>query len=234
MKYTPWLAFLLSLVCAMAALAPAVADPTGTIVCNYVHPDCLSNHYLLVWVAEQLAHGQSLLHNDRYYWPIGDAPWLAGNGSEGFLYLPFHLIWGWPLGSNLYLVMILTLNGLAGYRLARALGASPLASLAAAPTGALLLYPIHELGAGRFSQASACWLGFFLAEWILLVREGSEASFFRAVKAGIFLFVTSFFYWYHGLFGVMAGRSGRGCIFRGRTCGKSWCGWGCFRRPIWC
>ena len=28
--------------------------------------------------------------------PVGDSPLLAGNGSEGFLYLPFHLLLGWP------------------------------------------------------------------------------------------------------------------------------------------
>jgi hypothetical protein len=196
------LALLLSIACALGATWPATSSPTDSILCNYVHPDCLSNHWLLVWVAEQVSHGGSILHNDRYYWPVGDAPWLAGNGSEGFAYLPFHLLFGWPLGSNVYLVTLLVLNGLAGYALARAAGASPVASLAAAPTAATMLYTIQELGAGRFSQVSICWLGFFLAAWLRLLDKPTLG---RAVAAAVLLAVTSFFYWYYGFFGVLAG-----------------------------
>jgi hypothetical protein len=191
-----------ALVSALAALWPAASSPTDTIICNFVHPDCLSNHWLLVWVAEQVRHGASILHNDRYYWPVGDAPWLAGNGSEGFLYLPFHLLFGWPLGSNVYLVGILTLNGIAAYTLARANGASPAASLAAAPTGALLLYAVHEMGAGRFTQVSVCWFAFFLASWVRLLDRPTLGG---AVLSAALLGVTSFFYWYYGFFGVLAG-----------------------------
>lgn len=196
------LAGLLSFVAAMAALWPAASSPTDTLVCNFIHPDCLSNHWLLVWVAEHVAGGASILHNGDYYWPIGDAPWLAGNGSEGFFYLPFHLIWGWPLGSNIYLVAVLTLNGLGAWALAGALGARGASRLPAAVGGALLLYAIHEAGAGRFSQVSVFWLAFFLAAWLRLLERPSVG---RAVGAALLLAATSLFYWYYGLFGVMAG-----------------------------
>ncbi|MFN7147267.1 MAG: hypothetical protein ACK4YP_26100, partial [Myxococcota bacterium] len=178
------------------------SSPTDTILCNFVHPDCLSNHWLMVWVAEQVATGGSILHNDRYYWPVGDAPWLAGNGSEGFAYLPFHAAFGWPLGSNLYLVTVLALNGLAAFALARAAGASRVASLAAAPTAALLVYATHELGAGRFSQVSFFWLAFFLAAWLRFLRRPTVLG---ALGAAALLALASLFYWYYGLFGVLAG-----------------------------
>ncbi|HNC94530.1 MAG TPA: hypothetical protein PKW90_00325 [Myxococcota bacterium] len=196
------LAALLSLVASVAALWPAASSPTDTLVCNFIHPDCLSNHWLLVWVAEQLAAGRSILHNGDYYWPIGDAPWLAGNGSEGFFYLPFHLIWGWPLGSNFYLIAVLMLNGLGAWSLAGALGARGASRLPAAVGGSLLLYAIHEAGAGRFSQVSVFWLAFFLATWLRFVERPSVG---KAVGAGLLLAATSLFYWYYGLFGVMAG-----------------------------
>ncbi len=195
-------AALLALACALAATWPAATDPAGTVLCNYVHPDCLSNHWLMVWVAEQLASGGSILHNDRYYWPVGDAPWLAGNGSEGFGYLPFHLLFGWPVGSTVYLVGILALNGVGAYALARAAGASGPASLAAATTGTTMLYAIHELGAGRFSQVSFCWLAFFLAAWLRFLRRPTPLG---GMGAAALLAVTSLFYWYYGLFGVLAG-----------------------------
>ncbi len=193
---------LLAFAGAVAATFVAAFAPTQTILCNFVHPDCLGNHWLMVWVAEQVMHGRSILHNDAYYWPIGDAPWLAGNGSEGFLYLPFQAAMGWPLGSNVYLIGILALNGLAAFALARAAGASTPASLAAVPTATLSIYTLQELGAGRFSQVSICWLGFFLASWLRLLAEPTAR---RALLSGLLLAVTSLFYWYYGLFGVLAG-----------------------------
>jgi hypothetical protein len=195
-------AFALAVACALAATWPAASSPTDTILCNYVHPDCLSNHWLMVWVAERVRDGASILHNDSYYWPVGDAPWLAGNGSEGFAYLPFHLLLGWPLGSTVYLVALLALNGVAFFAVARASGASPAASLAAAPTGALLLYAIHELGAGRFSQVSVFWMVFFFAAWL---RFLASPTVLGALGSAVLLALTCVFYWYYGLFAVMAG-----------------------------
>ena len=108
------------------------------LVGDWHHPDCLGNHWLLVWVAERLSSGQSLVHNDSYYWPVGDAPWIAGNGSEGLLYLPFHLLWGWPVGVAAYAGAVWVGNGLAGWALGRAAGAAWFScgggAYAAAPT----------------------------------------------------------------------------------------------------
>lgn len=193
---------LLALVAALAVCAPAVLEPNGTLLCGYIHPDCLGNHWLMVWVAEQVMHGRSILWNDSYYWPVGDAPWLAGNGSEGFAYLPFHALLGWPLGSNVYLFGILTLNGVAAYQLARASGAGAPAALAAAPTMTLSIYTLQELGAGRYSQVSICWMTFFLASWLRFLDAPSHR---RALAAAGLLALTSLFYWYYGLFSVMAG-----------------------------
>lgn len=195
-------AVLLAVACAVAATWVAASSPRDTLLCNYIHPDCLGNHWLMVWVAEQLMQGRSILHNDTYYWPVGDAPWLAGNGSEGFAYLPLHAVLGWPLGSNVYLIGVLVLNGLSGWALARAAGARPAAALAACPTTTLSLYTMQELGAGRFSQVSICWLGFFLASWLRLLDAPSSG---RALVSGVLLALTSLFYWYYGLFGVLAG-----------------------------
>lgn len=191
-----------ALVCAGAACAPAVLAPKTTFLCGWIHPDCLGNHWLMVWVAEQVAHGRSLLHNDRYYWPIGDAPWLAGNGNEGFAFLPWYALFGWPMATTVHLVLVLALNGIAGWALCRAAGVSRVASLAAVPTSALMIYTIQELGAGRFSQVSICWIGFFLASWLRFLDSPTTR---RAALAAVLLAVTSFFYWYYGFFAVLAG-----------------------------
>lgn len=201
MRWT-FAAVALSLAGAFMVIAPVALSPSDSIVCGWVHPDCLGNHWLLVWVSEQLLHGQSLVHNDRYYWPIGDAPWLAGNGSDGFLYLPWHALLGWPRASTAHTLTILTLNGLGGWALARAAGASRAASLAAAPTAAMAVFASQELGAGRFSQADFGFLAFFLASWLRLLDRPSLA---RALTSAALLAATSILYWYYGLFAVIAG-----------------------------
>jgi hypothetical protein len=205
-------AFALSLVGAALVIAPVVLSPSDTIVCGWVHPDCLGNHWLLEWVADRLLHGQSLVHNDRYYWPIGDAPWLAGNGSDGFLYLPWHVLLGWPRASTAHTLTILTLNGVGAWSLARAAGASPAAALAAAPTAAMSVYAGFELGAGRFSQADMGFLALFLASWLRLLDAPGPR---RAFVAAALLAATSALYWYYGLFAVVAGAVL--LLFRGRA-----------------
>lgn len=195
-------ALALSLGAALFALDPAWRAPDRWLVGNWVHPDCLSNHWLLVWVAEQLSSGGSLIHNERYYWPVGDAPVLAGNGGEGFLYLPFHLLFGWPVGVLWYSVAVLTLNGLAAYALARSAGGGRWASLLGTATMGFSPFLLQELSSGRFTQVSVAWLLFFLAAWLRLLEKPGAG---RALLAAALLAAASFFYWYYGFFGVLAG-----------------------------
>ncbi len=204
---------------AALVIAPVLAAPGSTIVCGWVHPDCLGNHWLLTWVADQLSHGRSLVHNDRYYWPVGDSPWLAGNGSDGFLYLPWHLLLGWPRAAAAHTLTILTLNGLGAWALARAAGASPAAALTAAPTAAMTVYASFELGAGRFSQADMGFLAFFLASWLRLLDAPSMR---RSLISALLLAGTSALYWYYGLFAVIAGAVL--LAFRGKEL-RSWTLW---------
>lgn len=198
----PILALALSLGFALHALEPTWWAPDRWLIGNWYHPDCLSNHWLLVWVAERIAQGQSLVHNDRYYWPVGDAPVLAGNGAEGALYMPFHLLFGWPAGVPYYALLVLTLNGLSGYALARAAGAERWAALTGATAIGALPYALQEMSSGRFNQVSVCWMLFFLASWLRFLEAPSRG---RALVSALLLAITSFFYWYYGFFAVIAG-----------------------------
>ncbi len=197
-----WLAaVILAALFAVRAAGPVAADPSIHFPGNWHHPDCLGNHWLLVWVAERLGAGESLLHNDRYYFPFGDAPWLAGNGSEGFLYAPFHWIWGWPRGVGLYGLAILWWNGFAGYLLGRAGGAGRWGSLLVLSATGVSVYVMQELNAGRFSQADiGFWLAALAAYLVLLDRPGWG----RALVCGTLVAAASALYWYHGVFFAIA------------------------------
>ncbi len=191
------ISFLLALYC----LRPVWWRPDAVLIGGWAHPDTLSNHWLLAWVAERLSRGQGILHNDDYYWPIGDAPVLAGNGGEGVAYLPFHLMLGWPTAVAPYAVMILTLNGVAGAALARSVGASAPASWLAAAATVCFPYTLQELSAGRFSQVSICWGMFALATFFRLLEAPSRR---RAALCGVMLALTGFFYWYYAFFACLA------------------------------
>lgn len=193
-------AVVLSAVLACRALGPSLLEPSAWLAGVWSHPDTLSNHWLLAWVAEQVQTGGSLVHNDRYYWPVGDAPFLAGNGAEGLLYAPFHAVWGWPAAVMPYLLLVLGLNGLAGWLVGRAAGASSWASLAPLSVFAVSPYVFQHLAAGRFSQASVCWLLLFVAAWLRVLERPTPL---RGLLAGLALALSSVFYWYYAWFGVI-------------------------------
>ncbi len=190
-----------SLAVAGTVAFPAWLHPTTSLPCHVVHPDCGGNQWLLAWVADRVLHGEGLLHNDRYYWPVGDTPFLAGNGGEGLLYAPFHLLFGWPVAANLHLLLLVAANGLAAAWAARGAGASwPGAFLAAAAMGASP-YVMRELTAGRAVQGDLSWCLWYLGALLRLLEAPSVR---RALLAGALLAAASCLYWYHGVFLVLA------------------------------
>jgi hypothetical protein len=193
-------AFAVALGLALLGTWPVWLHPGQGMLCGVAHPDCAGNQWLLVWVAERLAHFEGLLHNDRYYWPVGDAPFLAGNGGEGVLYLPFHLALGWPLGANVFLVALLAANGLAAAWAARGAGANWPGTLLAAATLGSGPFVLRELGAGRFSQADLVWSLLFLGAWLRLPRQPRWAPLAAAALAA-----AAALYWYYGFFLVLFG-----------------------------
>lgn len=197
----PWTALALSLGLALWALGPLISEPAAFLAGDWTHPDTLSNHWLLAWVAEQALSLSSLVHNDRYYWPVGDSPLLAGNGAEGFVYLPFHAALGWPRAVPPYLLAVLTLGGWSAWALARQAGGGPWASLVAVGAFGASPYVFQELAAGRFSQADVAWLLLFLAAWLRFLRAPAVWS---GALAGLAFAATGFFYWYYAWFGLMA------------------------------
>jgi hypothetical protein len=197
------LPLLLALGLAALQLGPALLQPGATLLGNPRHPDNLGNQWLLVWVAERLAAGESLLHNAAYYWPIGDAPVLAGNGMEGLLYQLPHWIWGYPGAVVPYALLVLAGNGLGAYALARSFGASRSSSLLALAAMGTAPFFVHELDAGRYSQVNAGPLLLFLAAFVRL-RSGS-GGLPMALLAAFLLSLTAHLYWYYAWFGVLAG-----------------------------
>ena len=191
----------LSVLIAVLRLGPVIWEPTQYSVGGWGHPDNLGNHWLLVWVADQLGSGASILHNTQYYVPIGDHPWLAGNGSEGFLYAPLHWLLGWPTAIVPLVVLYFVGIGLGGYTIAIQAGSSRWAGLIASMVLTSSGFWTREMNAGRFSQLDGMWLlislGLF---WGLSTKKNSNLW---VGACGICVALTGFFYWYYAYFFVI-------------------------------
>ena len=176
-------------------------SPADFIIGGWGHPDNLGNHWLLVWVAENVSAGTSIIHNDQYYVPFGDYPWLAGNGSEGILFWPFYSIFGWPVGVSILLTVLFVATGFAGFALGRVTGAGPWLSLV--PSSIILSTPYlsRELSGGRFSQFDIFWLTAALATFLWIWKK---PYWHIATICGVFVGITSILYWYYGFFFIIA------------------------------
>ena len=202
----PALIVFVAVATALFVVWPAPIDPTA-LVGHYGHPDMLSNHWLLVWVAEQVSAGGDLLHNTRYYAPDGDYPLLAGNGTEGFLYLPFHLLLPWPISASVYVTALLVANILAGTWAAHRLGAIPSASVLAGVAYGTSPYIVQELGSGRFTQADGIFLALALGWGFGVLRRlelGEPNSWTCGITGGLLFGATCIFYWFYGYFVVLS------------------------------
>jgi len=195
-------AFIVSVSLAMAATWPAVLSPDA-VIGHWQHPDTLSNHWLLLWVSEQFLSGQSLLHNTHYYWPEGDYPLLAGNGTEGFLFLVPNLILPWPYSATVYVLAILSLNGIAAWWSARQLGVAPPSACIAVAMFGTNPYVLQELTSGRFSQANVAFLCGFLG-WFVGTFRSPQVKPSSVALGAILLGLTAIFYWYYAVFAVIA------------------------------
>ncbi|MDP2313605.1 MAG: hypothetical protein Q8P41_11915 [Pseudomonadota bacterium] len=183
--------------------AGAWAEPGRALFGDWEHPDMLSNHWVYAWVADQLATGGSLLQNDAYYVPVGDAPFLAGNASGALLSAPFAWALGTPFGLNVYLFLVLVLNVVAGAFLARAAGAGTRAAIVAGVGFGVCPFVLTELSAARLAQVPVWEMAAGLGLWIGALER---ASWRRALAAGALIGLAGVEYFYYGLFaGYAAG-----------------------------
>ena len=98
MSRSRWLigALVAPVAAALWLLFPAWLHPDHAVVGDWLHPDMISNHWLYLWMRDQILSGGSLIHNDRYYFPVGDHPWIAGNGSDAFAWMILGSWMPWP------------------------------------------------------------------------------------------------------------------------------------------
>jgi hypothetical protein len=110
---------------------------------------------------------------------------------------PLQALFGMVAGYNLQVLLILGINGLCGYALARSLvGDRPLA-LAAGLVAVVNPVCLQDIEASGLRQVLLWWL---LLLPIPLRKAIEEQSAPAAAMAGVLLGLTAIFYWFYGLF----------------------------------
>lgn len=188
------------LLAALWMLYPAWLSPGHVLVGDWRHPDTLSNHWLYAWVSDQVLAGATILHNDRYYVPVGDQPWLAGNGGDAIPAAPVLGLLGWPAGVVAWLFLTFVADGLAAYLLCRRCGAGGGGATFGAFVVATSPLLSHELSGGRFNQAPVWCLCAFLWAFLGILRDGRRRW---AVASAVLFAWTCLVYWYWGLWAAI-------------------------------
>jgi hypothetical protein len=104
------------------------------------------------------------------------------------------------LGYNLVALLILAVNGYAGSRLARALGASPGPAALAGALACGLSFTTHQMGV---LQLTAVFPLLLLLEAVVRWAPGRSSGFWPAARMGIWLAVTFLTCGYYGLFAIV-------------------------------
>ncbi len=107
---------------------------------------------------------------------------------------------GFPLSYNVKILLILTLNGVCGYAMARYFSGSISASLAASVVAVINPLTLTEVQACGLRQALLWWVLLYPA---LLDRALRRRNVAAGVTAGACLGIAAAFYWFYGLFTVV-------------------------------
>lgn len=114
-----------------------------------------------------------------------------------FISYPLRKIFTFPVSYNLKILLILLFNGFAGYFVISRLLKNPWIAIVCSTF--IMLNPIVFFAIHKARLRDAI-IGFIILSLFYLYRAVSTLSVKNAVKAGIFLGITSIVYWFYGMF----------------------------------
>jgi len=175
------------------ALRPATSLP------GYTNVDGLDTVHLRGALGDLLRHPGDLT-SMAAYWPAGFEPLaLAPNLLDHLLAAPLVLFLPFPLADNLWWLLVLAANGLAGHHLGRRLGGGHGAGALAGVAWATAETVLREANLHHAPQALAAFAPLYLAALLdVLEREGPAHR--ASLRAGLWFALASLAYWYMGLF----------------------------------
>lgn len=156
--------------------------------------DGWQNVWNLWWVWRALGAGQSPFVTPLLFFPVGADLHIQTLGvTNGALVLPVTALWGPTAGYNAALLLALTLTGVAGYALARHVGAPPPAAFLAGLIFTCSPYHLTRVYDGQLELATMQWPAFYA---LLLLRAVEGGRRRDAALAGVLLALTGLTSWY--------------------------------------
>lgn len=175
----------------------------STHIYGHLNDDTVSPYWYSWYAADHLgefiSHPEKLFWTDLMYQPEGYnihvyIPHLHNN----IFMVPFRLLWGSPADGNSFSLLLLLLNGVSVFLLARSLlEDTALAFLSG------LLFMINPfsvraaLNVNRTDQALMWFLPLFLMMYLRYQEQGGRG---RGIIASLLLVSMGFFYWFYPLF----------------------------------
>ena len=114
-----------------------------------------------------------------------------------FLSVPLADVFGFPAHYNLKILLILTVNGLCGFALARHFSRNSLAALAAGVIAIVNPLTIQEINGSGLRQALLWWV---LLYPLMLDRAFRRRGVWDGLLAGVTFGLAAAWYWFYGLF----------------------------------
>ena len=180
------------LLVAVLVTAPVWASPTAFVMAQ-PSPDQMDT-LLLRWLVGQGLEGG---YSDHIYFPDGyPLAALIPNWADHYLALPFWRLLGFPLGQNVFLTLVLALNGLAAHLLGKDAGGSDAAGLLCGVAFATSPAVLRELDLGHEPQTMVM----MMLLYVLALRRTLDGVRGAWVAMGLTMALAGLVYWYQALF----------------------------------
>lgn len=140
----------------------------------------------------------SFYHNNFFAYPSGrNLLFNYGPPLVAILSIPFQIAFDFPACYNLFIFMLMALNGLACFILLDYIYKDTLSAFIGGMFFCINPYVSYHVEGGRPEQIAIFWIPLFI---LFLIKTKDEKNKIYAIMAAILLLITSLSYWYYAIF----------------------------------
>lgn len=152
------------------------------------------------WVRDEVLVRHELpIQTDLLNHPAGGSLYFIDT-ANALISLPFQALFGLVASYNIVILFQLSLAAFGAFSLTNHMVKNPYASFVAGVIYGFCPHLLAQVHNGISETISAGFLPLFILYFLRTIQEARDRN---ALYAGIFFFLTTFFNWYYGLFGVL-------------------------------
>ena len=187
----------------VAVFGPAMWQWTQAFI-GHTYVDAWGTQWFYWWVGSAVLDGSGLGTTNLFFYPWGKDVYLhtGGNVLDAFAAVPFRWVFGPVAGYNVFCLALLLSNAWVIRRLAERLGADRFAANIAGVLFAFNPFVLQELSDGRPTQVMLCFLVLYVEDMLRCSEPGQPR--WLPARAGLWLALSAYTYWFYAFFGGMA------------------------------